>query len=137
MKRPMAEHGQNAVEFGLTALFFFTIVIFIMDGSRRFLNYLPVSEAAREGARYAITHGADSADPVGPNGYAALTRVVKERAVGLDPAQMTVTATWSPTNQRGSTVTVSVSYPVQPITPLFWSDLRITLTDSSRMVVQN
>ena len=66
-----------------------------------------------------------------------MTQYVQRRAVGLDPAQMTVTAFWVPSNQRGSTVTVQVAYPVQPSTALFWSDLTINLTDSSSMVVEN
>lgn len=66
-----------------------------------------------------------------------MTQYVQRRAVGLDPAQMTVTAFWAPSNQRSSTVTVQVAYPVQPITALFWSDLTINLTDSSSMVVEN
>lgn len=131
------ERGQAAIEFGLTALLFFTLVIFIMDGSRIFWNYLTVSEAAREGARFAITHGADADDPVGPDGYEALRQVVQARAVGLDPAQMAVTAVWTPNNRRGSMVTVTVTYATRSITNLFWPGLTFDLTDSASMVVQN
>ena len=64
MKHWRAERGQAAIEFALTAILFFTLVIFIMDGSRIFWNYLTVSEAAREGARYAIVRSEDSESPL-------------------------------------------------------------------------
>lgn len=139
MTRWRAEPGQTAIEFALTVLLFFTLVVFIMDGSRIFWNYLTVSEAAREGARYAIVHGKDSKLPVGPNGYAALQQVVQARAIGLDPALLDVTATWeNNSNQRGNKVTVTVAYETQPVTTLFWSGLKLPpLTDSATMVVQN
>lgn len=137
MKRPRNDWGQAAIEFALTSILFFTLVIFILDGSRIFWNYLTVSEAAREGARYAIIHGADSAAPVGPDGYAALTEVVRQRAVGLDPAHLTVTASWSPSNQRDSTVTVNVAYETGSIVSLFWEGVTFQLADSASMVIQN
>ncbi len=139
MTRWRAEPGQTAIEFALTVLLFFTLVVFIMDGSRIFWNYLTVSEAAREGARYAIVHGKDSKSPVGPNGYAALQQVVQARAIGLDPALLEVTAAWeNNSNQRGNKVTVTVAYETQPVTTLFWSGLKLPpLTDSATMVVQN
>jgi Flp pilus assembly protein TadG len=139
MSRWRAEPGQAAIEFALTVLLFFTLVVFIMDGSRIFWNYLTVSEAAREGARYAIVHGKDSKAPVGPDGYAALQQIVQARAIGLDPALLDVVATWeNNSNQRGSKVTVTVAYATQPVTTLFWSGLTLPpLTDSATMVVQN
>lgn len=137
MKRWQAEPGQAAIEFAMTTLLFITLVIFIMDGGRIFWNYLTVAEAAQEGARYAITHGANSAAPVGPGSYAPLRNVVVARAVGLDPGHLTVTATWAPNNQRGSTVTVDVAYVTGSITSLFWDGITFTLVDSASMVVQN
>jgi Flp pilus assembly protein TadG len=131
------EAGQAIVEFALTALIFLTLLVFALDGSRIFWNYLTVTEAARVGARYAIVHGALSTSPAGPGNDTALINHVKSKAAGLDPARMTVTPTWPGGNGVGRSVTVSVTYPVQPITRLFWSDRTFTLSAQSTMVIQN
>lgn len=138
MKRWLDEPGQAAIEFAMTTILFITLVLFIMDGGRIFWNYLTVAEAAQEGARYAIVRGANNKDEsVGPDDYSLLRNEVVRRAVGLDPAHLTVTATWTPNNQRGSTVTVDVAYQTGSITSLFWDGITFTLRDSASMVVQN
>ncbi|MEZ5391920.1 MAG: hypothetical protein R2724_03365 [Bryobacterales bacterium] len=46
--------------------------------------------------------------------------VVFANAAGLDPAQLTVTKTWTPDNSPGGRVQITVSYPVDLIAaPLF------------------
>ena len=140
MKKMRQERGQAIVEFALTALIFLTLLVFIMDGSRIFWNYLTVTEAARVGARYAIVHGAQCLPPtaaVGPGNYSALTAHVTSRAVGLTPANLTVTPTWPTGNRAPSSVTVSITYRVQPITRLFWPGQTFTLSAQSKMVIQN
>lgn len=132
------ESGQATAEFALTILAFFTLIAFLVDGGRIFGNYVTVAQAARVGARYAITHGSKSASPVGPGNYTALRDQVQANAPGLISASTTVTATWSgSSNDPGSSVTVNVSYSVQPITSLFWGGATITLNDHSTMVIQN
>ena len=137
MKLMRHEQGQALVEFALTALILFTMVVFVMDGSRIFWNYLTVSEAARVGARYATVHGALATTKVGPGNYAALTSEIQKRSVGLAPANLTVAPTWPTGNGPGSSVTVVVTYPVQPITRLFWPGQTFNLSARSTMVIQN
>jgi Flp pilus assembly protein TadG len=138
MKPMRHEQGQVLVEFALTALIFFTMVVFVMDGSRIFWNYLTVSQAARVGARYATVHGALATSKVGPSNYAALTNEIQSRVVGLAPTNLTVTPTWAGnSNAPGSSVTVVVTYPVQPITRLFWPGQTFNLSAQSTMVIQN
>jgi Flp pilus assembly protein TadG len=137
MKPMQHEQGQVLVEFALTALILFTMVVFVMDGSRIFWNYLTVSEAARVGARYAIVHGALATTKVGPSNYAALTNEIRSKVVGLTPANLTVAPTWPAGNAPGSSVTVVVTYPVRPITRLFWPGQTFNLSAQSTMVIQN
>ena len=140
MEQVRRESGQAIVEFALTALIFLTLLVFILDGSRIFWQYLTVTEAARVGARYAIVHGAQSTpttEKVGPGDYTALTKEIKRTAVGLDPATLTVTPTWPTGNGSGSSVTVIVTYSVQPITRLFWPGQTFTFSAQSTMVIQN
>jgi len=137
MKPAHQESGQAVVEYALTALIFFSLLLFTVDGGRIFWNYLTVTEAARVGARYGITHGANSAAPVSPSDYAALRQTIIDKTAGLVPADLTVTATWTPNNQPGSKITVDLAYIVRPITSMFWSAQSLTLRARSTMVIQN
>jgi hypothetical protein len=47
VKQVRQEPGQAIVEFALTALIFLTLLVFSLDGSRIFWQYLTVTEAAR------------------------------------------------------------------------------------------
>jgi hypothetical protein len=100
-------------------------------------HYVTVADAARVGARYASTHGANSTAPVGPSGYTALSNVVRNQATGLDAANLTVTATWAQNNQPGSIVTVDIAYRTQTLTSMFWAGQTFTLRSRSSMVIQN
>lgn len=137
MRRRSHESGQAMVEYALTALVFFTLVLFIVDGSRILWNYVTVSYAARIGARYGITHGSKSTAPMGPGGYSALQQVVRDSATGLDPANLTITASWTPDNTPGSRVNVVVTYRAQGVTDLFWRGLTLNLRGESSMIIQN
>jgi len=122
--------GQATVEYALVALIFFMMVLFVMDGGRILWNYVTVTEAARVGARYAITHSATATDAV-------LRQQILSRTVGLDPAALTVSSTWTPSRRPGSRVTVNVTYTTQPVVGLFWRGLTFTLRGQSTVVVQN
>jgi len=141
MKRRDRDAGQAMVEYALTAAIFFTLVIFILDGSRILWGYVTVSYASGVGARYAITHGARTEPPamrVGPAGYTALRTAVQNSAPGLNPAQITTTAIWeNNSNAPGSRVTVEVAYNMQAVTSLFWGGQMLTLRGRSSMIVQN
>ena len=54
------EHSQAIVEFALTALIFLTMLVFIVDGSRIFWNYLTVTEA---GASVRVTRSCTARSP--------------------------------------------------------------------------
>jgi len=137
MKLVRQESGQALVEYALTALIFFTMLMFILDGGRILWNYVTVAEAARVGARYGITHGAKSTAPVRPGNYTALRQTIIDKVTGLEPADLTVTATWTPDNQPESKITVDVVYTVRPVTSLFWPGQTLTLRAQSTMVIQN
>lgn len=58
--------GQALVEFALVAPLFFLLLLGIFEAGRFVLNLETLNNATREGARYAIVHGAKSACPSGP-----------------------------------------------------------------------
>jgi hypothetical protein len=60
--RSEGEQGQALLEFALVAIFLVLVLFGIMDFSRLFFAYATMSNGAREGARFAITHpGQDTA----------------------------------------------------------------------------
>jgi len=54
--RSEGEQGQALLEFALVAIFLVLVLFGIMDFSRLFFAYATMSNGAREGARFAITH---------------------------------------------------------------------------------
>ena len=54
------------VEFALVAPLLFLLLLGIVEAGRFVLNLEALHHATREGARYAIVHGAESGDPQGP-----------------------------------------------------------------------
>lgn len=137
MRGAQREAGQAMVENAILSIVFFTLLLFVVDGGRILWNYVTVADAARIGARYAVVHGSKSTAPVGPGNYTALVQNVRSAIVGLTTANLTVTATWTPNNSPGSSVTVDVTYLVQPITGIFWRGQTLTLRARSVMVIQN
>jgi Flp pilus assembly protein TadG len=140
------ESGQAMAEFALTALVFFTLVFFILDGGRILWHYVSVSQAARIGARYAITHGDRSKSPIGPGAYQvncgaapddALCTEIRSRVGGFDQDELSVAARWDAANSTGNRVSVTVNYRMEPLTNLFWSNLVLNLHSTSVMVIQN
>ena len=52
-----AERGQALVEFAMVGLIFFIVVFGTIDVGRAVWNYNTLSQATREGARFAVVHG--------------------------------------------------------------------------------
>lgn len=58
--------GQALVEFALIAPFLFLLILGTIEAGRFIFFYEVLNNATREGARYAIVHGADATCPSGP-----------------------------------------------------------------------
>ncbi len=84
------------------------------------------------------------------SGGSSIEQVVKGNGVGLNPQDVTVTASWESwdpvnrvwiqdnVNAKGSVVRVQVSYPFRLVTgPLILSQNTIQLRSTSRMIVAN
>ncbi len=124
--------GTGLLEFGLVMVVFFMFVFGVMDFGRALYTYHFVSNAACEATRYAIVRGSSSTDPVTANDIA---NYVKSRApLGIDPNSLTVTTTWSPDDQPGSTVRIQVSDNFRFRNPLV-PNYGITLSEASQMVI--
>lgn len=135
--KPRSRTGQAMVEFALTGTLFFTMLLFVIDGGRMLWTYVAVAEAARVGARYAITHGSLSSTPIDASNQSLLVTQIENTVTGLEPNRLTVAATWLPSNVPGSKVSVQVSYAAQPVTDLFWPGAVLNLQSTSTMVIEN
>lgn len=112
--------GQSAVEFALVLPVLVVVILGIFDFARAVWHYNTLAEAAREGTRFAMVHGADSPRPVGPAANDPQVRDVVQRfAFALDTSQLTVLSTWpNGTNRPGDPVRVEVRYTYIPLTGL-------------------
>lgn len=110
MRRTKRSSGQSITEFALAVPIVLLVIFTFMDLGRAIYYFTSISNAVREGARYAMVHaidGTDDRDDVIDHviGYSV--------AVKIEPADVSVTCTGS-TNDH---VTVSASYEFDPVTP--------------------
>jgi hypothetical protein len=129
--------------------FTFFLLLALTVGAMGVLRYQEVATAAREGARYASTHGyqyrMDSGQSMGTSSdwtTDITTNGINPQLVAIDPSQLNVTVTWpdvvnqpgKPDNWPGSKVTVTVTYPWMPELYLIGP---INLTSTSSMPITN
>ena len=104
--------GATIVEMALICTVFFAIFIGIVEMGRVAWAREVITAAAREGARYAIVHGAGSGNPSGPGqNDAAVERRVRQHCYGLQAEAVTVASSWPlGRNDNSSTVKIEVRY---------------------------
>jgi len=67
------QSGQTLVEFSLTIVFVMFVVFFAFELMMYIYTYNVLADAAKEGVRYAVVHGASSSSPSGPSSGAKCT----------------------------------------------------------------
>jgi len=147
------------VEFALVAPVFFLLLFAIIEGGRFIFYYQLLNNATREGARYAIIHGAKgspcSGPPVGTascadaagNNVIDATRNAAIGLVGSGDLDTFPPAWWdcastpplpgqpsTGNNGRGQCVTVFLAYTYQSIVPILPP---ITISAESSLVINN
>jgi hypothetical protein len=140
--------GQATVEFAIVLPTFVLIFFAILQFALTTYYGQVLNNAAREGARYAIVHGADALCPSGPMptltlnpcdpGGNRVVQVVKRYAYGLVDIgpDFSVVPQWQPDNGRGSTVTVQVAYVVRPQIGIF-NLPAYTISGNSTLVIHH
>jgi Flp pilus assembly protein TadG len=136
--------GQALVEFAFVAPIFLLLLFAIIDFGRYVYYVQILNNAAREGTRYAIVHGSNSFTPTGPGADdPTVEAVVRDYAVGVigGTAVLDIDSTWGtppnpPSNNRGSRVTVTVSYAFDPLIPIVPIP-PITINGESTLVINN
>ena len=123
--------GQASAEFGVVAAVFLTLVFGIMNFARAVYAYNFVSYASREASRYASVHGRYSNTPAQASD---ISNFVLNETHGLDPNFLTVSTSWSPDNNQGSTVIVQVKYNFTLSSPWLTSTV-LPLSSTSQAVI--
>ena len=90
----------------------FALLMGLLQGALAIWSYTTLTQAARQGARYAMVHGAAS-----PAADDAVRDKVRDAAIGLRRSDIGVVTTWTPDRQMGSQVQVHATYNL----PLFLS----------------
>jgi Flp pilus assembly protein TadG len=154
-RRTRGDRGSAILETALSLMILLTFLFGIMETGLAVYSYHFISEAAREGTRFAIVRGS-SAGPActapGPPTCAARPVDVQNYVLnlgfpGINPANMTVTPVWSaytsgstcpaspsPCNSPGNLITVTVQYNF-PLTVPFVPAHTYSLTSSSAMII--
>ncbi len=136
--------GESLVEFALVSLGLVMLLFGVLEMCRLALVYTSIGNAARVGVRYAIVHGSDNSASVSTiqgvvNSYLnAATVYTPNATVNVCYAVSLTSFTACPSSSGspgapGSAVTVSVSYPYNPLTGYF--PLSVNLASTSQGVI--
>jgi hypothetical protein len=139
------EHGAELVEFALVLTALLMFLFGIMDFGRALYAYHFVSDAAREGTRYAMVRGSTCKPPgtPPPPEQACPARdtdvsdyIVEHVPPGIDTSTtaLIVTTTWTPDKSPGSVVKVQVQYNFKFFFP-FRPTSGVAMNSSSQMVI--
>jgi hypothetical protein len=134
--------GLATVEAAIVLPVFFLILFTLIDFSRYFFTQITLQHAMREGGRFAVT-GRQLPDPLNPMSLqarlASVRQIVKQAAVGVDVDVSDIRISSVKGGQDsagvpGDTVTISMSYTFEFVTPLvgqFFNDGSNTFTVST------
>ena len=151
------EAGASIVETALALTILLPFIFGVIEACLMLYTYHFISEAARDGSRYAIvrgsTAGAANCTAPGPatciaqggNNTGDIATYVKGLSFpGIDPSNMTVNSAWSayvhgstcgtPCNSPGNLVTVTVTYNF-PLSIPFVPAHTYTMASTSAMVI--
>lgn len=125
------------VEMALICSVFLMLLLGTVEMARAMWSREVISAAAREGARYAIVHGANSANPSGPGQNDPKVEArVRRHCYGLDTSAVTVTSSWPlGRNDNSSTVKVEVRYQFTSAAGALIGRRRMELSAASEMLI--
>jgi Flp pilus assembly protein TadG len=121
--------GQATTEFAIVGAVFLILLLGMIEFSAAMYAYDFVSYAASQTARYAMVRGSTSTSPAT---LSQLQTYAQSLASGLNTANLSTTAAWTPNNQPGSLVQVTVQYNFQFVGGLFAS-ATFPFTDTVQM----
>jgi Flp pilus assembly protein TadG len=156
------EEGQTIVETAMSIIILLTFMFGVFEAGLAIYSYHFISEAAREGTRYAIVRGSSAGTTActapgpptciaqgGSNTGDIATYVKYLGFPGINPGNMTVNSSWSayangsscpaspsPCNSPGNLVTIVVTYNF-PLTVTFVPKKTYAMSSTAAMIIQN
>jgi Flp pilus assembly protein TadG len=144
------EDGSAIIEMTLSIGILLSVVLGLMEISLALYTFHFVSEAARDGSRYAIVRGSScpavlSGCPAAGTGVDVQTYLRKEGFPGINPSSLTAVTSWptagssctpstSPCDNPGNLVKVVVTYQF-PLSIPFIPTSTLNMTSTSEMVI--
>jgi Flp pilus assembly protein TadG len=150
------EEGSAIMETAMSMIILLTFMFGVMEAGFAIYSYHFISEAAREGTRYATVRGSSAGAACGTS-YSSYDCMASSGNIqsyvqflgypGINPANMTVTSVWSayaagnscptspPCNSPGNLVTVTVTYNF-PLNVPFIPPHTYAMSSSAAMVIQ-
>ena len=138
-----SERGSNLVEYAVVLTLLLALLFGVIDFGRALYAYHFVSNAAREGTRYAMVRGSTCASPGCPASSSDIANYLGNVPAGIDPTQLSVTTTWNPNgsasctgvpNAPGCVVEVQVRYNFNFMLPLLPKST-VVMQSSSEMII--
>lgn len=143
--------GQAMVEFALTLVLLMLLMFALLELSIFIYTYSVLANAAKEGVRYAIVHGADNGTPSGPSSGSAssppctasssnVTNVVNQAKnfAGfsmLSTSNVNVFVCYlDGDNKLNSLVEVTVNYVYRPLFGFNWPSVTVRANSAGRIV---
>jgi Flp pilus assembly protein TadG len=130
------QHGQAALEFAFVVVFLVVLMVSMLEMTMFIYTDAALTNAAKEGVRYAVVHGASAASPSGPESTTNVVSAVQSYAAAslhtLSSSNVSVDYTGG--NTPGSTVEVTVSYPYRPIFGMRWASVTISAHSAGRIM---
>jgi hypothetical protein len=128
------EEGQAAFEFLLILPFFILFLLLLIDFGIMMYEYVSVSNAVREGARYGAVNCGDGGCTLGTAD--GICQRVLDRSGGILSTPGEVTVAWPDGSARGDSVVVKVTHPYKflffpaaKIDVVSHADMRLEQTD--------
>ena len=132
-RRAQGRRGNALVESSLVLWPFILIVFGLVQIGYVIWSDSTLAYAVNAGARYASLNGARSAAPATLD---SITQTVRDNALGLETAQITVNVVWTPSNRPGGTVSIEAVYPVRTLVQFVWPTA-FSLRSRTQMLVVN
>jgi Flp pilus assembly protein TadG len=141
-----ARRGATLVEFAVVLSVFLLLILGTLDLGIATYKYNTLSQAARQGARQAVVHGALAAPAMtewGPSAYEGTAADGSEQAqavtamlAGFKLSEVTIRVEWiDGGNKVQQRVRYSVSTEYRPIVSSFFSQASYTLSAASTMPI--
>jgi Flp pilus assembly protein TadG len=153
-RRLSSQRGQSSVEFALTIVILVVLLVGMLELTMFVYTYSVLADAAKEGVRYAVVHGASGTAPAGPTGVpqtsdswgtcnssdsdtdSVINAVQHYAALSLHSTSAINVFVCYPdkSNNPGSAVQVSVNYPYQPLFGLGWPKVTVAANSAGRIM---